>query len=157
MNCPIKTQKNKEWLLEYSAGRLDNERAARVARHLAMCPECARFVEAQRGVWQALSQWEPEPVSADFDRRLYSRIESQPATWLDRLFRPLQPLWHAAIPVAAACLLIVASVVLHTPQAPQVTVEKIEAEQVERTLDDMQMLRELALTPKPEGSTSKSM
>lgn len=163
MNCPIKTQENKEWLLEYSAGRLDGERSALVASHLETCPECAGFVEAQQRVWHALSQWEPEPVSDGFDRRLYSRIEAQPASWLDRLLRPFEPLWRPIVPLAAACLLIVAGVVLHTPQASlnpadsHVRVEKIEAEQVERTLDDMQMLRELALTPEPEGSPSKSM
>ena len=163
MNCPIKTQENTEWLLEYSAGRLDNERRALVARHMETCPECARFVEAQQRVWHALSQGEPPAVSAGFDRRLYHRIEGQRASWMERLFGPLRPLWRPVVPLAAACLLIVAGVVLHTPQASlepadaRVSVEKIEPEQVERNLDDMQMLRELVLTPKPEGSTSKSM
>lgn len=163
MNCPIKTQENKEWLLEYSAGRLDKERAGMMARHLETCAECARLVEGQREVWRALSQWEPAPVSADFDRRLYGRIDSEPASWLDRLFRPLEPLWRPAVPLVATCLLIVAGVALHTPRATvnpgdtQVRAEKIEAEQVERTLDDMQMLRELAVTPKQQGDSSKSL
>jgi hypothetical protein len=39
----------------------------------------------------------------------------------------------------------------------QAAVEKIEAEQVERTLDDMQMLRELEMTPKQEGKATKSL
>jgi anti-sigma factor RsiW len=163
MNCPIKTQENADWLVDYSAGRLDHERASLVSRHVETCQECARFVQAQQAVWNALSQWEPEPVSADFDRRLYRAIETKPVSWLDRMFRPLQPLWRPVVPLAAACLLIVAGVVLHTPQAAvntagsQVRVEKIEAEQVERTLDDMQMLRELSLAPSKEGHTSKSM
>jgi anti-sigma factor RsiW len=162
MNCPIKTQENKEWLLEYAAGRLDKERAALVALHLEACAECARFVEAQQQVWHALSQWEPEMVSADFDRRLYRRIDQQPASWLDRLFRPLRPLWRPVVPLAAACLLIAAGIVLHSPQVPPnpagspVRADRIEAEQVERTLDDMQMLRELAVTPMEE-ETSKSL
>jgi hypothetical protein len=52
---------------------------------------------------------------------------------------------------------------LHTPQAVMVPVdsaarvEKIEPEQVERTLDDMQMLRELAVTPDQGENPSKSM
>jgi len=163
MNCPIKSQENTDWLLEYSAGRLDSEHAALMARHLETCPECARIVHAQQRVWNALSQWEPEPVSADFDRRLYRKIDAQPASWIDRLFRPLRPFWRPVVPLAAACLLIVAGVVLHTPRASlnpadsQVRVENTSAEQVERTLDDMQMLRELAVTPAPEESTSKSM
>ena len=52
---------------------------------------------------------------------------------------------------------------LHAPQAvispadAAGRVEKIEPEQVERTLDDMQMLRELAVTPEPGENPSKSM
>jgi hypothetical protein len=120
-------------------------------------------VEGQQLVWNALSQWEVDPVSAGFDRRLYRAIDAQPVSWKDRLFRPLQPLWRPIIPLAAACLLIAVGVVLHTPQATlatapsHVAVEKIEAEQVERTLDDMQMLRELEMTPKQEENTSKSL
>ena len=163
MNCPIKTEENADWLVEYSAGRLDHERASLVARHMEACQDCARFVQAQQAVWNALGQWEPEPVSADFDRRLYQTIEAKPKSWINRIFRPLQPLWRPAVPLAAACLLIVAGVVLHTPQAPantagsQVRAEKIEAEQVERALDDLQMLRELTLAPSKEDDTSKSM
>jgi anti-sigma factor RsiW len=163
MNCPIKTQENKERLLEYAAGRLANEQAALVARHVEHCAECGQLVQAQRQVWDALSQWKPGPVSADFDRRLYRKIDSQPVSWRDRLFRPLEPLWRPVVPLAAACLLIVAGVVLHTPRTAlnpgdsPVRVEKIEAEQVERTLDDIQMLREMAVTPKQEGDSSKTL
>jgi anti-sigma factor RsiW len=163
MDCPIRTQENTDWLLEYSAGRLDRERAAPVAHHVETCQECARFVEGQQRVWNALSQWEVDPVSAGFDRRLYRTIEAQPLSWKDRLLRPLQPWWRPAIPLGAACLLVVAGVALHAPQATvpaapsQAAVEKIEAEQVERTLDDMQMLRELEMPPKQEEKASKSL
>jgi anti-sigma factor RsiW len=162
MDCPIRTQENTDWLLDYSAGRLDREHAALVARHMETCRECARFVEGQQRVWNALSQWEVDPVSAGFDLRLYRTIDARPISWKDRFFRPLQPWWRPVMPLAAACLLIVVGIVLHAPQATlttspsHVVVEKIEAEQVERTLDDMQMLRELEMTSKPEG-TSKSL
>jgi len=164
MDCPIKMRQNWEWLLDYAAGRLDRERAALVARHLDGCPDCARFVEGQRMVWNALSQWEAEPLSADFDRRLYRAIDrARPVSWLDRVFAPLQPLWRPAVPLAAACVLIVAGLLLHAPQAVMRSVdsrpraEKVEVEQVERTLDDIEMLRELPLTPQQEASPSKSM
>jgi|SRR5579863_6400035 len=163
MDCPIRTQENTDWLLEYSTGRLDRERAALMAQHVETCQECAHFVEGQQRVWNALSQWEVDPVAAGFDRRLYRAIEAQPVSWKDRLFRPLQPLWRPVVPLAAACLLIVVGVVLHAPQATvttapsQAAVEKNEAEQVERTLDDMQMLRELEMTPKQGENTSKSL
>jgi anti-sigma factor RsiW len=164
MDCPIKTQENMDWLLDYAAGRLGPAQSALLARHVETCPACARFVEGQQLVWSALSQWEPRPVSADFDRRLYRRIESKPESRLGRWFGPLQPLWRPVVPLAAACLLIVAGVVLHIPRAPlsigdaPMRMERIEPEQVERTLDDMQMLRELGITPQPEENTpGKSM
>jgi hypothetical protein len=168
MDCPIRTQENTEWLLDYAAGRLRGERAAGLARHVETCRDCAGFVAAQQVVWNALDQWEPEPVSLDFDRCLYQSIEAaRPASVLPRLLRrvfgPLQPLWRPVVPVAAACLLIVAGVMLHAPQAViapadgTAHVEKIEPEQVERTLDDMQMLRELAVTPEQGENSSKSM
>jgi hypothetical protein len=124
-------------------------------------------VTAQQAVWNALDQWEPEAVSMDFDRRLYRSIEeARPSSGLPRmlrrLFRPLQPLWRPVLPLAAACLLIVAGVILHAPQVimpahSTTRVEKIEPEQVERTLDDMQMLRELAVMPEQGANPSKSM
>jgi len=162
MNCPIKTQENREWLLEYSAGRLDRERTSMMERHVEACPACARFVQEQRVVWDALGQWETPDLSADFDRRLYQRIDrAQPSSWLARFLRPFQPLWRPMVPVAAMCLLIVAGVVLHTPTAgvnpAHARVESVEPEQVERTLDDLQMLRELAITPKQETKTSQPM
>ncbi len=157
MACPIKTQENKEWLLDYSAGRLDRQHAVMIEQHMEACPDCARFVREQRVVWEALGQWEPQEISADFNRRLYQKIgQAKPASWLQLLWRPL-------VPVVAACLLIVAGVALHTPTAtlhpngPQAHVESVEPEQVERTLDDLQMLRELALTPPQEAKTPQPM
>lgn len=115
-------------------------------------------------VWNALSQWEPHPVGADFERRLYRAIDqAKPVSWIERILWPLQPvLWRPAVPLVAACLLIVVGVLLHGPQAvvtapgSQVAVERIEPEQVERTVDDMLMLRELTLSPPPQPG-SKSM
>ena len=163
MNCPIKAQENKEWLLDYAAGRLDGERAVLVEQHVKACQDCARFVEAQQVVWNALSQWKPQPVSDDFDRRLDRAIEAEPVSWMDRIFRPLQPLWRPVVPLVAACLLIVAGVVLDIPRVAvnpadsQAHVEKIEPDQVERTLDDIEMLRELVLKPEREANTSKPL
>jgi anti-sigma factor RsiW len=168
MDCPIKTQENTDWLVDFVAGRLRGERAAQLARHVETCGDCADFVASQQMVWSALDQWEPEPVSLDFDRRLYRSIEAaRPAAGLQgmlrRLFGPLQPLWRPVVPLAAACLLIIAGVMMRAPQAviapvdSAVRVEKIEPEQVERTLDDMQMLRELAVTPEQGENSSKSM
>ena len=159
MNCPIETQENREWLLEYSAGRLDRERAAIVERHIEACPACARFVGEQRVVWDALGRWDTPELGADFNRQLYQRIDqAKKSSWLPRLFHPL---WRPLVPVAALCLLIVAGVMLHTPATrlnPERTrAETVEPEQVERTLDDLQMLRELAVTPPQDTQASQPM
>ena len=155
MNCPIKTQENRDWLLEYSAGRLDRERTALLDRHVEACPACTRFVAEQRAVWDALGQWESPDLSTDFNRRLYQKIEAaRPSSWLARW---LQPLWRPMVPVAAMCLLIAAGVMLHTPAHPVSRAESVEPEQVERTLEDLQMLRELAVTPAAESNTSQPM
>jgi anti-sigma factor RsiW len=158
MDCPIKTQQNKESLLDYSAGRLDRPQAGMVEEHVETCAECARFLAEQRAVWEALGAWEPAEISTDFNRRLYRKIDqAKPAFWLNRL------LWRPLVPLAAACLLIAASVALHTPTATvvpensQAHAESVEPEQVERTLDDLQMLRELALTPSSEAKTPQPM
>src|SRR5580765_5514539 len=144
MDCPIKTQENTDWLLDYAGGRLRGERAGLIARHVETCGDCARFVTAQQAVWNALDQWEPEAVSMDFDRRLYRRIENARSSsglpralpsMLRHLFHPLQPLWRPVVPLAAACLLIVAGVMLDAPRAVilpadgTARVEKVEPEQ----------------------------
>lgn len=163
MNCPIRTEENKEWLLDYAAGRLESEKAVVVRQHVENCDVCARFVEAQQMVWNALDSWEPQAVSQDFDRRLYRAIEARPASWMERFFGGFHLLWRPAIPLAAACLLIIASVILHTPQVPvspaesQARMEKIEPDQVERTLDDIEMLRQLALQPSGQEDASKPL
>ena len=72
---------------------------------------------------EALDAWEAMPVSTDFDRRLYRRIEEEKAraTWWSRLVRPFRPMFEAplmsrSVPLAAAaCLLVLAGVILERP------------------------------------------
>ena len=86
-------------LLDYAAGKLAQETAANMEQHMETCPACAEFVRGQRAVWQALEGWEAAPVSMDFDRRLYARIERQ-ASWWDRIVA--DPVFRHAVPMAAA-------------------------------------------------------
>ena len=164
MNCPITTQENTDWLLDYSAGRLDEERAGMLERHVEICPQCAEFLRAQQSLWRALDDLQPAPVSADFNRRLYQRIEgSKRASWLGRIFRPFElAFWRPAVPVAAACLMIAAGLLLQTPRlaiTPAEPQARVEPEQVERAVDDMMMLHELNMTSQSDQkmSTPKSM
>src|SRR5258707_1080433 len=163
MRCPIETQENAELLLSYSARRLNSESAAILEAHMKICPACREFGDGQRALWEALDQWEARPVSPDFDRRLYRKIEEQEqAGWWTRLFRPLSPAFlRPALPLAAtACLVLLAGFIsidagrVAAPvavEAPQVR----EVEQVENALDDLDMLRQFDLVATTEGSSQR--
>ena len=77
MRCPIESQENAELLLSYSARRLNPESTAILEAHMELCPACREFRDSQKALWEALDQWEARPVSPDFDRRLYRKIEEQ--------------------------------------------------------------------------------
>ena len=155
MKCPIETRESAELLLEYCARKLDPESTAILQRHIAICPACREFADGQRALWDALDAWETTPVSADFDRRMYSRIE-QEVGWWDRLVRPFRPLLvRQGLPVAAACLVVMAGVLLQPPSAvprpdaessgpTSAQVETVQPEQVEHALDAMEMLSEFS-------------
>src|SRR6516162_9556384 len=106
MRCPIESRKT-DLLLEYSGRGLEAAEARSLEQHLKSCTECRDFVAGQRTVWAALGEWEAPAISAEFDRRLYHRVETQ-VTWWERWFLPLRPLLiRHALPVsAAACMLI---------------------------------------------------
>ena len=156
MNCPIRNltgadQETAEVLLAYTARRLDPARTALLESHMDSCPNCAEFRAGQDLVWQALDAWEALPVTPDFNRRLYQRIDAeQAAPWYRRLFTTPWASWKPALPLAAACLVVAAGFVMDHPvstmsQAPvsAIRVTVTEAEQVETALDDIQLLRQL--------------
>ena len=156
MNCPMESREDAQWLLDYRAGKLEPELAARLEEHIATCGACREFARGQRTVWEALDSWEAAPVSTDFDRRLYQRIEAQ-VSWWDLLIRPFRSPFRAVTPrrilaaTAAACLLLAAGVLLEQPAvspapAPSdmAQMDTVQPEQVERTLDAMEMLNEFS-------------
>jgi len=170
MNCPIETQENAETLLAYCAGKLEPGAEVILETHIKACPQCRAFCEGQGTLWKALDVWEAPAVSADFDRRLYGRIEAEGSlSWWDRLVRPLRPmlirpvLLRPTFAVAAACVIVTAGFLLESPNrvgtvSPQgPAAEVIEVEQVERALDDLEMLREFSLVSMPETTAVKSM
>ena len=167
MRCPIETQENAELLLSYSARRLNPESTAILEAHMEVCPQCREFRDGQRTLWEALDQWEARPISADFNRRLYRKIEEQEQLgWWERVFGAGRPMFlRPALPLAAtACIVLVAGLMIDGPgrvaapvaENPQVR----EVEQVERTLEDMEMLRQFNLVSAPvteEGEGARSM
>ena len=167
MNCPMESREHAQWLLDYRAGKLEPELAARLEEHIASCGACEEFARGQRAVWEALDTWEAAPVSTDFDRRLYRRIEAQVAWW-ELLVRPFRSGFRTMTPrrilaaTAAACLLLTAGVLLEQPAvlpAPAPTdmaqVDTVQPEQVERTLDAMEMLNEFSQHVSTDRSGSK--
>jgi hypothetical protein len=143
-------------LLDYSARKLGPEATAEVDRHLAVCNACASFVAAQSALWTELDAWEPDDISAGFDGRLYAAIEKGGRrSWWAWNWRPTVRF------AAAACATVVLALVLtrpskhsvRTPPPPDIPrVEGIDAEQIDRTVEDLEMLREF-VTPAPGQQT----
>ena len=153
MKCLVETRESVELLLAYCARKLDAENAALVERHIGICPACQEFANGQRALWEALDTWEAAPVSPDFNRRLYQRIEKE-VSWWSLLMRPFRPiLVRQGLPVAAAALMAVMAgallqrPVLQQPVKPQpesAQVEPVQPEQVEHALEAMQMLSDFS-------------
>jgi anti-sigma factor RsiW len=166
MHCLMKSQEEAALLLDYCAGRLNDSSAREVQRHMAECVACSEFVAGQQALWNVMNNWPAPPVSTDFDLGLERRIrEADSSSWIERAWHGLRPAFaRPALALAALCMVMVAGLLLQNPRtgvAPaddsHVRVEKIEPEQVERALDDMQMLRELSSAPSPEGTSSKTL
>lgn len=166
MNCPMESQESSALLLAFSSNRLDPDRAVPVQRHVETCSACQQFLAGQAAVWEALDMWKPEPVSADFDRRLYQRID-QHVSWWDLLLRPFRPATLSqGLPIAAAAgVLIMAGLLLNRPAVEPVSlpqqsaqVEALPADQVEHAVDDMETLNQfnhLMMRSEPADSDAK--
>jgi len=167
MNCPIE-RGEPGVVLDYAARKLSAESALAFERHMAGCAECHRLAEAQIAVWGAMDAWNEVPVSPDFNRRLYARIEQEElrqnvlGKWARTIAARWSPFsWRPALPVAAVCATVLTAFLIQSPDRalvrnePEVKVESINAEQVERALDDMDMLKQLGAVI--EAKASKSM
>ena len=153
MNCPIQNN-NSEILLDFCSRRLSFESTLLVEEHIENCQECKAMTASQKAVWDALDQWEAEPVSADFDRRLYQRIEKRgdgPWAWLAGLASGLQ--FRPALTVGAACATVLFAAMLSRGPLLNISqqadskdrVEVTDIEQAEQALEDMDMLNKLGV------------
>ena len=166
MNCPLHSEETAGILLDYTARRLDENSKAMLERHMASCSECAAFRDEQAMVWTALDAWEATPVSMDFNRNLWARIDAaEAAPWYVRMGHALRlGSWKPVAPLALAGLVIAAGFLMDHPanRAPvggaSAKVSVSEADQVEATLDDIELLYqfESAGEPKP-GITPRRM
>lgn len=169
MKCPCDGGEM-QVLLDYVSGKSGGESRSAFERHMTECGECRKVAAAQEAVWAALSDWEEIPVSADFNRRLYARIdaEEQQQGWFLKWWRAfdarLAPLsWKPAIPAAAACAVLGVGLLLQTPTnmtksaegGAQARAEKVDVEQVEKTLDDIELIKQLG-TLATDGDSSGS-
>ncbi|MFN7992824.1 MAG: zf-HC2 domain-containing protein [Bryobacteraceae bacterium] len=160
MNCPIERRES-EALIAFAAGELEADAAVELERHLESCAACRSFADEQMALWNALDTWKPPAISADFDQRLYRRIREETSRhWWQRLLFPLEamPMRQVFPLAAAACLLLIASIMIQRPgnvgpAAPRA--EEVRAEQVERTLDDLELLRQFGSAVRPDSAHSE--
>jgi len=96
--------------------------------------------------------------------------EARASCW-SRILRPVRPIlagpaMSRGLPAAAAiCLLVLAGIILQNPGGvilpEEVTadarIESIQPDQVERMLDEIEMLRQLRITPAGDGSAVNAM
>lgn len=145
--CLMQSGENAALLLDFCARRLDPARASALEVHLEHCPSCRRFCEAQHSLWNSLDSWELSDPGWDFNHRLRQRLEHEQAApaWLCRLRAWRSGIsWKPAIPLVAAFALWLvvfppASRRSSAPPAPG------QDEQIERILEDVDMLRMLPL------------
>jgi anti-sigma factor RsiW len=129
-------------LIDYCAGTLEAAQAAEFEKHIGTCDDCRQMVEVQRDLWKTMDRWTPPPVSSDFDARLYARIarEAAPSPWI----RWWRMKWTPAISLAALCAMLAVALLVRLPAAhdaaKQIRPDRIDIEQVEQTLEDLDVL-----------------
>jgi hypothetical protein len=167
--CPVQNEENASLLLEYCDRKLPLPLMLDLERHIGACPNCQQMLAAQKVVWEALDTWEPEPVSADFNRRLFARIAQERvdgplwSTLASRLSGWAFRGWKPAVPMAAAAMAVVAVVLLRAPDGSdlqrkaQMEPAPVDIEQVEKTLDDMEMLRQLGVPAEGASQAAQSL
>jgi len=155
MKCALKESERAELLLRNTSQAATN--------HFEQCSSCRRVSLEQAALWQAMDSWNVRPVSSGFNRSLYAKIEAVAhETWYERLaasVRPLfaQPAWALGM---AGALFAAGFVFDHQATREHQTtiqVSTTEAEQVEKTLDDLEMLRQFDLVSEEKGTASKTM
>ncbi|MBX5495904.1 MAG: hypothetical protein IRZ15_11275 [Bryobacteraceae bacterium] len=161
MKCPVESKENVDLLLDFCLGK-PGAAAARLARHVEACPACQEFCASCSALWSDLDLLEAPPVSPDFNRRLYERIEAEESGVWRKFLSLFRLRWmRPATAVAAAGMLVVFGVLLQSPFVPEnlprplmEAKSDIDIEQIEETLEDLEMLRTLPVVISTESPAS---
>ena len=158
MTCLHRNKQGTQILLEYCAGTLDPEQAGAIESHARECASCRELIASQKNLWSVLDELPAPEISADFDVRLYARIaqeDAQPAwrAWWNRISFDGWTWKPALAGVAAAAVLAVGlsfympsfyARVTNAPQtqnaSPQIRPDSVDVEQLDVTLQDLEML-----------------
>ncbi|HYL74102.1 MAG TPA: zf-HC2 domain-containing protein [Bryobacteraceae bacterium] len=161
--CPLENGNSAELIVAYGARTLAPEVEAAFERHMSTCANCRELAAAQREVWSAMDAWTPAGISSNFDEKLYRRIATEEqGTWWRRVLRANWS-WRPAMPVAAACAVLVAAFLLRSPAPPSGASQsqsqpKLQIEQVQHALDDIEMLKKLGVeVPSDKAGSSEQI
>lgn len=157
MKCPLESDQP-ERLLDYVAQRLSQTERVELHFHVASCDACRRWVDGQREVWSALDEWKPVEASTGFNRSVYAQVaREQQSDWMTAWWHTLAARWsmaefRPAMAMAALCVVTAAGMLVYSrasqpetteaSQAPS-RMERVDLEQVERALDDVELLKNL--------------
>ncbi len=120
-------------------------------------PELRAMFEQQTELFAVMDGWETPEPSAGFDREVYARIErdAEQRRWWNRLwFASWKPAMAAGLGAAAA---LIGVLLLDQPpaEAPQVAVKTAADaeyyEEMERALDDLEMLVDFEAFPQTDA------
>jgi len=147
MHCPIEHEETVDDLLDYAVGRLEPAKLSQLRRHVATCEKCANFTLGYREISHALDCWQAPEVTSDFNRRVLHRIEMEPPSpWYRVLFDfRFSPRLATAI-LVLWLLAIVGFTFNHSAGSAEPAGPRIDASQANRleaTLDDLQLLHQL--------------
>ena len=159
MRCEYQAR-NIDRLLTYASQGEGHHCPAELKRHLESCPECARLISEQQAVWRSLDTWEAPAVSPHFETALWSRLEEPQSlreSWRERLQNWMMWQSRPALPIVAACATVLLAATLSVPwlmmSHSPIRLDQVDIEQVEKTVDDMDLLR--TLTPVAGVTTAK--
>lgn len=137
-----------ETLFAYIDGTLAPAETQALERHAASCESCRKLIDGQRAMWSTLDEWEAPELTPDFNRNLHAAVaeESRRSFWsrLAEIAAAYLTPRNVLVP-AGALAAVVMGVMLTRPVAPVVEQKAglDEVKQIERTLDDLDVLTTL--------------